>query len=179
MPQDVAQLLEARRVLVKGLIDEPMATTVLAQMLFLFDQDANRSIDLIIDSEGGLAAPGLAIVDLMREHARLTNTIAPRHAAGIATIILACGTKGQRRIGQHAIIQLSPLSSMRETPETPAEIVRMQNAPIEILANCTPQRRDSIREDLLRGRTFDAQSALGYGLADTIAPDSASSTFGK
>lgn len=151
-----------------GPIDDPGAQSVMAMMLFLFDQDKNNPINLLIDSEGGLASSGLAIIDVIRENAPMTYTVVPRYAAGIATIILACGAKGHRRIGKNAVIHISPVTSLHETSRTSPEITRIRNELTEILASCTGQQLNSIRKDLYWGREFNAESALAYGLADDI-----------
>jgi ATP-dependent Clp protease protease subunit len=169
--QDIDKLLAQRKVPLTGPIDDQVAQSVLAMMLFLFDRDRHSPIEVIIDSAGGLASSGLAIVDLIREYSPRTRTVAPRYAAGVATVILACGARGHRRMGRNAFVEISPVTSHRETPQMPAEIARIQNELTEILTSCTGRRRDSIREDLLTGRTFDAEAALAYGLVDAVLPD--------
>ena len=99
------------------------------------------------------------------------HTVVPRYAAGIATIILACGADGHRRMGKQATAQIAPVTSQQATSEARAWLARMQDELIEILASRTGQRRNSIRGDLFRGRTFNAESALAYGLVDAIIGD--------
>lgn len=171
MQENINKLLAQRMVPLTGQIDDDVASSVLAMMLFLFDRDRNSPIYLIIDSEGGLASSGLAIIDLIRRHARLVHTVVPRCAAGLATVILACGTKGHRRVGKHAAVQISPLKLQHETPQISAYMARVRDELTEILASCTGQRRNSIRGDLFRGRTLNAESALAYGLVDAIIGD--------
>lgn len=169
MQQDnIRKLLAQRMVAMTGPIEAQGAQCVMAMMLFLFDQDKNSPIQLIIDSEGGLASSGLAIIDVIRENSRMTHTVAPRYAAGIATIILACGAQGHRRIGKNAVVHISPVTSPHETPQARAEMARIRNELTEILASRTGQRLNSIRKDLYWGREFNAESALAYGLVDDI-----------
>jgi len=171
MQQELDRLLKQRIVPLIGPIDDELAKSVIAMMLYLHDLDGSRPLTLLIHSDGGLASSSLAIVDLIRQHSNPTHTVARHQARGMAAVILACGAKGHRRIGKHALIALSPLTAPRETPQLAAEMARIQDELTEILASCTRQTRDTIRADSLTGRMLNAESAIAYGLADEILPE--------
>src|SRR5690554_4342560 len=101
-----SRLLKDRIVFVTGEIEENMASTIVAQLLFLEKEDSKADIQMFIDSPGGIITAGLAILDTMNYIKPDVSTIAVGQAASMATILLAGGAKGKRLALPHSRIHI-------------------------------------------------------------------------
>jgi ATP-dependent Clp protease protease subunit len=164
-PADV--LLQLRGILLHGPITDKVAQDVIARLLFLQYEDAQRPLSLRIECPGGALSAGMAIVDAMRSLAPPVRTEAPAFAQGMAAIILAAGCKGERVVGPHARVALTTVWSP-DRATSPAELEHSRNALVAEIAELTGQPVDGVVKDLLNGRPFTPSEAVAYGLVDRV-----------
>lgn len=173
-----SRLLQERVVLLGTPIDEEVATSLMAQLLFLQHSDPERDVWFYINSPGGSVRDGLAIYDTMKLLTPDVNTVCIGRAGSMATILLAGGAKGKRYALPHATIHFHPAGGGAEgyAPDLERivnELLRMQRLGIELLAKDSGRTPEEIQRDFSRDRFMTAQEALEYGLIDQIldAPD--------
>lgn len=166
---DTSELLRTRVIPLDGEITDETATHAIAKVLFLRSSDPTRPIVLRIDSHGGLFTAGVAIVDVIAETRDLVRTACHSEASGIAALILASGARGKRTVSGGAHVSIGPLEPRRGiTPVVAEEISRIEAFLIAKLASCTGQPTATVTLDVRNGRSFDAQEAVTYGLADAL-----------
>lgn len=168
-----SRLLKDRIIFIGGNIDDDMGNVVIAQLLFLQNENADADIRIYINSPGGLVTSGLAIYDTMQFVGCDVATYCLGQAASMAAVLLAGGTKGKRLILPNSRILIhQPLGGARGTATDISiqaeEILRMRQRLNEILAHHTGQPLDRIEEDVDRDRFMGAEEAVEYGLADQI-----------
>ena len=168
-----SRLLKDRIVFITDEIEDPMANLVVAQMLFLQNENADADISVYINSPGGHITSGLAIYDTMQFVGCDVRTYCIGQAASMAAILLAGGTKGKRLLLPNSRILIhQPLGGARGTATDihiqAEEILRLRTRLNEILARHSGQPLERIEEDVDRDRFMSAQEAVQYGLADQI-----------
>ncbi len=168
-----SRLLKDRIIFIGGNIDDDMGNVVIAQLLFLQNENADADIRIYINSPGGLVTSGLAIYDTMQFVGCDVATYCLGQAASMAAVLLAGGTKGKRLILPNSRILIhQPLGGARGTATDISiqaeEILRMRQRLNEILSHHTGQPLDRIEEDVDRDRFMGAEEAVEYGLADQI-----------
>ncbi|MCP3820160.1 ATP-dependent Clp protease proteolytic subunit [Streptomyces sp. A3M-1-3] len=170
-----SKLLGERIVFVGTPIDEPAATDVVAQFMYLEHAAPDRDISLYINSPGGSYAAMSAIYDTMQFVTCDVETICLGQAASSAAVLLAAGTPGKRLalpgarvlIGQPAIPE--PLRGQPSDLEIQAqELLRVRGMLTRMLVRHTGQSTQRISADIERDKIFDAESAREYGLVDRI-----------
>lgn len=171
---DIYSLLLRERIIFVGTpIDDQVANVVVAQLLYLSREDADREISMYINSPGGQIYAGLAIYDTMRMIPNKISTVAVGVTASFGTVLLAAGTKGQRYALPHATIHMhQPLGGAQgqasDIEIQAKEIIRLKERLNEILSDNTGQPIDVIIKDTERDFYMNAEQAVDYGLVDKV-----------
>ena len=170
-----SRLLKDRIIFISGPIEDSSANLVIAQMLFLSNEDTKTDIHLYINSPGGSITAGLAIYDTMQFLRCDVATYCVGQAASMAAVLLAGGKTGKRfLLANNRILIHQPLiSGELIAPATDLdieakEILRLRARIYTILARHTGQTAEKIEKDCDRNLWLDADEAIGYGLADRI-----------
>ncbi|KGH70977.1 Clp protease [Oenococcus oeni S25] len=170
-----SRLLKDRIILVQGEVEDQMATSIVAQLLFLDAQDPNKDIYMYINSPGGSVTAGMAIVDTMNFIRSDVQTIVMGMAASMATIIASSGTKGKRFMLPNAeyLIHQPMGGTGAGTQQTDMSIIadqllktrkRLNN----ILKENSGKPIEKIEKDTERDHWMDSKETLDYGLIDKI-----------
>ena len=170
-----SRLLKDRIVFLGGQVDDTSANLIIAQMLFLSNEDNKNDIHFYINSPGGSITAGLAIYDTMQFLRCDVATYCIGQAASMAAILLASG-KAEKRflLANNRILLHQPLiTGQLIGPATDLdieakEILRLRARLYDILASHTGQTIEKVEKDCDRDLWLDAAEAIGYGLADRI-----------
>jgi len=170
-----SRLLKERVILIGEPIDDELASSVVAQLLVLQQQDPERDIWMYINSPGGVIRAGLAIYDTMQLVTPDVCTVCVGRAASMATVLLCAGTKGKRFALPHATIHSHPAGGGAEgyAPDVQIaveEMLRLQRLLREIMAGHSGQPVERLEADFNRDFFMTATQALEYGLIDAILP---------
>ena len=168
-----SRLLKERIVFVTGPIGDPIANTVIAQLLFLESQDPKKDIFLYINSPGGSVSATLAVYDTIQHIKPDVSTICVGFAASGAAVLLAAGTKGKRLALPNSEIMIHQVLGSAEGQATDIEIsarqiLRVKAKLNKILAMHTEQPLEKIEKDTDRDFFMDAEEAKKYGIVDKI-----------
>jgi ATP-dependent Clp protease protease subunit len=170
-----SRLLKDRIIFLGGQVDDESANLVIAQMLFLSNEDAKSDINFYINSPGGSVTAGLAVYDTMRFLRCQVATYCIGQAASMGAILFTAGAKGKRfMLNNSRILLHQPLiNGVLEGPATDLdiqakEIIRIRGRIYEILAHHTGKSVEKITADCDRNRWLEAKEAVEYGLADEI-----------
>lgn len=170
-----SRLLKDRIIFLGGPIDDDTANLIIAQMLFLSNEDAKTDIHFYINSPGGSITAGLAIYDTMQFLRCEVATYCVGQAASMAAVLLA-GGKPQKRflLANNRILLHQPLiTGQLIGPATDLdieaqEILRLRARLYDILAKHTSQPVEKVEHDCDRNLWLDATEAIEYGLADRV-----------
>jgi ATP-dependent Clp protease protease subunit len=170
-----SRLLKERVILIGEPIDDELASSVVAQLLVLQQQDPERDIWMYINSPGGVIRAGLAIYDTMQLVTPDVCTVCVGQAASMATVLLCAGAKGKRFALPHATIHSHPAGGGAEgyAPDVQIaveEMLRLQRLLREIMAKHSGQPVERIEADFSRDFFMTATQALEYGLIDAVLP---------
>ncbi|WP_115656721.1 ATP-dependent Clp endopeptidase proteolytic subunit ClpP [Lacticaseibacillus zeae] len=168
-----SRLLKDRIIMLSGEVNDQMANSVIAQLLFLDAQDSEKDIYLYINSPGGVITSGLAMLDTMNFIKSDVQTIAIGMAASMASVLLAGGTKGKRFALPNSTILIHQPSGGAQGQQTEIEIaaeeiLKTRKEMNQILADATGQTVEQIKKDTERDHYMSAQEAKDYGLIDDI-----------
>lgn len=168
-----SRLLKDRIIFVGGPINETIANTIIAQLLFLESQDSKKDIYLYINSPGGTVTGTLAIYDTMQYLQCDVSTICVGIAASGAALLLAGGTKGKRMALPNCDVMIHQVMGGAEGAAADIaivarHIVKLRDRINEILARHTSQSIEKIAKDTDRDFFMSAQEAKDYGLIDKI-----------
>ena len=168
-----SRLLNDRIIFLGEEINSVTANLVIAQLLHLESQDAERDISLYINSPGGEVYSGLAILDTMNYIKPQVSTICVGMAASMAAVLLASGAKGKRFCLPNSIVMIHQPSGGAQGQQTEIEIaareIRETRATLnKILSDATGQPFEKVQADTERDNYMRAQAALEYGLVDRI-----------
>jgi ATP-dependent Clp protease, protease subunit len=169
-----SRLLKERIVFVGGPIDDNLANLVIAQLLFLEKEDADKDIEMYINSPGGSLTAGLAIYDTMQLVKPDVATTCAGMAASAASILLTGGTKGKRfALPFSKILIHQPWVSQVGGQATDLEIyardlLNTRKIVANIYVKCTGQPIDRIERDIERDYHLTAEEAVEYGLVDSV-----------
>ena len=168
-----SRLLKDRIIMLSGEVNDQMANSVIAQLLFLDAQDSEKDIYLYINSPGGVITSGLAMLDTMNCIKSDVQTIAIGMAASMASVLLAGGTKGKRFALPNSTILIHQPSGGAQGQQTEIEIaaeeiLKTRRKMNQILADATGQTIEQIKKDTERDHYMSAQEAKDYGLIDDI-----------
>lgn len=159
--------------MLSGEVNNQMANSIIAQLLFLDAQDNTKDISLYINSPGGVITSGMAIVDTMNFIKSDVSTIATGMAASMASIILTSGAKGKRYALPHSTVLIhQPLGGAQgqatEIEIAAREIGKTRKMINNIIHQTTGQPLDKIQQDTERDNYMTAEEAKDYGLIDKI-----------
>jgi ATP-dependent Clp protease protease subunit len=170
-----SRLLKDRIVFLGGPIDDAVANLIIAQMLFLSNEDSKLPISFYINSPGGSVSAGLAVYDTMQFLRCEVHTFCIGMAASMGAVLMVGGTKGKRYVLQNSRLLLhQPLiSGVLEGPATDlsieaAEIIRLRLRLYEIIAKHAGQPLEKVEIDCDRNKWLEAREAIEYGLADQM-----------
>lgn len=168
-----SRLLKDRIILLSGEIHDELASSIVAQLLFLEAEDPQKDIYLYINSPGGVITSGMSIYDTMNYVRPEVCTICIGQAASMGAFLLSCGTKGKRfSLPNSRIMIHQPLGGAKGQATDIAiqaqEILRLKNTLNEILANNTGQDIAKIAQDTERDFFMSAKEAQEYGLIDKV-----------
>lgn len=168
-----SRLLKDRIVFLAGPIDDTVANTVIAQLLFLDHEDSKKDIYLYINSPGGSVPAALAIYDTMQFVKPDVSTICMGVAASGAAVLLAAGKKGKRYALPNSEILLHQVmgeagGQAKEIEIAAKQILRVKKQINQILAKHTGQSLDKIEKDTDRDFWMTPEEAKNYGLIDEI-----------
>ncbi|MDQ6670710.1 MAG: ATP-dependent Clp protease proteolytic subunit [Chloroflexota bacterium] len=171
---DIFSLLLRNRIIFLGSgVDDQVANTIVAQLLFLQQDDPDRDIHLYINSPGGVADAGLAIYDTMQLVAPAVSTTCVGMAASAAAVILGGGAKGKRLALPNSRMLIHQASTgvqgtAADIEVGAREILRLNARIKQLLAADTGQDPERISRDINRDYWMSALEAKAYGLIDTI-----------
>ncbi len=168
-----SRLLRDRIIFIGQPIDDNVANTVIAQMLFLEVQDPKKDMKLYINSPGGLVTSGLAIYDTMQYVQPDVSTICMGQAASAAALLLAAGTTGKRLSLPNANILIhQPMGGARgqasDVGIQARQILKIKDRLNEIFVKHTSQPKENIERDTDRDFYMTAEEAKEYGLIDKV-----------
>ena len=168
-----SRLLKDRIIFVGTAIDDQVANTIIAQLLFLAAEDANKDIYMYINSPGGVVTSGLALYDTMEYVKCPVSTICVGQAASFGALLLAAGAKGKRYALPNARIMIhQPLGGAQgqatDVEIQTREILRMKKLLNDLLAKHTGQPLEKIVKDSDRDFYMSAEDSLKYGLIDEV-----------
>ncbi len=168
-----SRLLKERVIFLVGPIEDHMANLVVAQLLFLESESADKDIHLYINSPGGTVNSGLAIYDTMQFVKPDVNTVCVGQAASMGALILAGGAKDKRMALPHARMMIhQPMGGAQgqasDIDIQAREILRLRERLNEIMVKHTGKSVKTINRDTDRDYFMDTKEALEYGLIDKI-----------
>jgi ATP-dependent Clp protease, protease subunit len=171
---DIFSLLLKNRIVFVGTpITDQVANLIVAQLLYLNQEDREAPISMYINTPGGQVYAGLAIYDTIQMIPNPISTFAVGVTASFGTVLLAAGTKGQRYALPNATIHLHQPHGGSQGQVTDIEIqakefLRLRNNLNKILAQHTNQPLEVIERDTERDFWMSAQAAVEYGLIDKV-----------
>ncbi len=168
-----SRLLKDRIVMLSGEVNDQVASTIVAQFLFLEAEDPEKDIYFYINSPGGVVTAGMAIFDTMNYIRPHVATICIGQAASMGAFLLSSGEKGKRYALPHARIMIhQPLGGAQGQASDIAiqaeEILRMKKELNSILAKNTGQTIKAIEKDTDRDNFLSAKEAFDYGIIDEV-----------
>ncbi len=168
-----SRLLNDRIIFLGTPIDDFVANAIIAQLLYLESEDADKEITIYINRPGGMVSSGLAIYDTIRYVRCPVSTVCLGQAASMGAFLLASGTKGLRRALPHSRIMIhQPLGGYQGQASDieihAKEILNTKKRLNEILAKHTGQDVEKVRHDTERDKFLSAIEAKEYGIVDDV-----------
>lgn len=168
-----SRLLKDRIVMLGSPINDQVANSIIAQLLFLENQDSNKDIIMYIQSPGGHVTAGLAIYDTIQYINPDVSTVCIGLAASMAAIIMTGGTKGKRFCLPHAEVMIhQPLGGVEGQASDihihAEHIIQTKRTLNEIISKHTKKPFEVVEKDTDRDKFMTAEEALKYGLIDKI-----------
>lgn len=168
-----SRLLKDRIIMLSGEVNDQVASTIVAQMLFLEAEDPEKDIYFYINSPGGVITAGMAIYDTMHYIRSNVVTICIGQAASMGAFLLSSGQKGKRFALPHARIMIhQPLGGAQgqatDIEIQAKEILRMKAELNKLLAEQTGQSIKRLEKDTDRDNFMSAQEAVDYGIIDEV-----------
>lgn len=178
-----SRLLNDRIIFLGEEINSVSANLVIAQLLHLESQDAEKDISIYINSPGGEVTAGLAILDTMNFIKPQVSTICVGMAASMAAVLLSCGASGKRFCLPNSLVMIHQPSGGAQGQQTEIEIAAQQikatRAKLnKILADTSGQPFEKVQADTERDHYLTADEALEYGLIDRIVSSRAEAAKG-
>ncbi|MBH41874.1 MAG: ATP-dependent Clp protease proteolytic subunit, partial [Candidatus Magasanikbacteria bacterium] len=168
-----SRLLKDRIIFLGTGINDSVANTMIAQLLFLENQDPEKDIKLYINSPGGSVTSGLAIYDTMQYIKPDVSTICIGMAASMASVLLAAGEKGKRFCLPNSEVMIHQVMGGMQGQASDIQIhaeriIEMKARLNKILAEHTGQKMSVVEKDSDRDNFMLAEEAVAYGLADKV-----------
>ena len=176
-----SRLLKDRLIFIVGPVEDQMANLIVAQLMYLESENPEKDIQLYINSPGGSVTAGLSIYDTMQFVNPDVSTICIGQAASMGALLLGGGTKGKRYALPHSRIMVHQPSAGFQGQATDIdihakEVLELKRRLNEIMAENTGQTVKTIENDLERDNFLSAESAVKYGLIDTVLGNRAEMT---
>ena len=168
-----SRLLKDRIIILGSPINDVVASSIVAQLLFLESEDPEKDINLYINSPGGVVSSGLAIYDTMQHIKCNVATTCMGMAASMGAVLLTAGTKGKRSCLPHARVMIhQPLGGVQgqasDIEIEAKEILRIKKELSQIIADHSGKSLDDILKDSDRNNWMSADEAKNYGLVDNV-----------
>ena len=168
-----SRLLKDRIIFLGGEIDDDVANTVVAQLLFLEMEDPDADICLYINSPGGSVTAGMAIYDTMQYIRPQVRTVCTGMAASMGAFLLMAGQKGKRCALPNSEVMIHQPLGGASGQATDVEIrakwlMRTKDKMIRMMSEMTEQPEDKVRQDCERDYFMTAEEALDYHIIDQI-----------
>lgn len=168
-----SRLLKERIIFVAGEIHDDMANTIVAQLLHLEQENADKDITLYVNSPGGSVSAGMAIIDTMHFIKPKVSTICIGMAASMGAMILSQGEKGKRFVLPHSRVMIhQPLTGVQgqasDVMITAEEVMKTKKILTKMIASATGQKVAKIEQDMDRDYWMDADQSTKYGIVDKI-----------
>lgn len=168
-----SRLLKDRIIFLGTPVNDAVASSIVAQMLFLESEDPEKDINLYINSPGGVVSAGFAIYDTMQYVKCDVATTCVGMAASMGAVLLAGGAAGKRNLLPNSRVMIhQPLGGVRgqasDIEIEAQEILRIKKLISEVLAEHSGQTVDKVMEDTDRNKWMTAEEAKEYGLVDNI-----------
>lgn len=168
-----SRLLKNRIIFLGGVIDDEVANSIIAQLLFLEYEDSKKDIQLYINSPGGLASAALAMIDTMNHIKPDVSTLCVGLAASAGAWMLSAGAKGKRYALPNAEIMIHQPLGGAEGQATDVEIrakrlIKLREELARMMAKNTGQKLEKIQKDIERDFFMTAPEAKSYGLIDEV-----------
>ena len=168
-----SRLLKDRLIFIVGDVEDHMANLIVAQLLYLESENAEKDIHLYINSPGGSVTAGLSVYDTMQFINCDVSTICCGQAASMGALLMAGGAKDKRYALPHSRIMVHQPSAGFQGQATDIsihakEVLELKARLNDIMAKHTGQPLEKIERDLERDHFMSATEALEYGLVDTV-----------
>ena len=169
-----SRLLKERIIFLGGSIIDPVANSIIAQMLFLASKDPKKEIQLYINSPGGVLTSALAIYDTIQYTKCPISTVCIGSAASGAAVLLAAGTKGKRfslpnaQVLLHQVAVSGVSGEAVEIEIAAKQIIKLKDKVNRILAKHTGQPLEKVERDTDRDFYLSAEEAKEYGIVDEV-----------
>lgn len=168
-----SRLLKDRIIFLGTAIDDIVANTIIAQILFLQTEDPDKDIHVYVNSPGGVVSSGLAIYDTMQYVKPDISTYCIGQAASMGALLLAAGTKGKRYALPHSRIMIhQPMGGFQgqatDIEIHAKEILKMKDTLNSIISNHTGQPLEKIQADTDRDFFMSGEEAKAYGIVDEV-----------
>ncbi|MGM0555765.1 MAG: ATP-dependent Clp endopeptidase proteolytic subunit ClpP [Myxococcota bacterium] len=169
-----SRLLKDRIIFLGTGVNDQVANTIIAQLLYLESEDPEKEISLYVNSPGGSITAGLAIYDTMQYIQPPVTTICLGQAASMGAVLLAAGEEDQRlalpnaRVLIHQPLMAGLSGQATDIDIQAQEILKLRKTLTEVLVRHTGQSHEKIEEDTERDYYMSAEEALEYGLIDRV-----------
>lgn len=168
-----SRLLKDRIIFLGTAINDVVASSIVAQILYLASEDPEKDINLYINSPGGVVSAGLAIYDTMRYVKPDVATTCVGMAASMGAVLLTGGSAGKRNLLPNARVMIhQPLGGVQgqasDIEIEAQEILRIKHLLCEIIANHSDKDKERVMLDFDRNKWMSADEAKEYGLVDQI-----------
>lgn len=168
-----SRLLRDRIVILGTPVNDTVASSIMAQLLFLESEDPEKDIQFYINSPGGVVSAGLAIYDTMQHIKCDVATTCMGMAASMGAVLLTAGTKGKRSCLPHSRVMIhQPLGGTRgqasDIEIEAKEILRVKKELSQIIADHSDNSVEQVIEDSDRNKWMTADEAKDYGLVDNV-----------
>lgn len=168
-----SRLLKDRIIILGSAVNDAVASSIMAQLLFLESEDPEKDISFYINSPGGVVSAGLAIYDTIQHIKCDVSTTCMGMAASMGAVLLTAGTKGKRNCLPHSRVMIhQPLGGTQgqasDIEIEAREIIRVKKELSQILADHSGKSVEQIMEDSDRNKWLTATEAKDYGLVDNV-----------
>ena len=173
-----SRLLKDRIVFLGTPINDDVANLIVAQLLYLEAEDAEKDVIMYLNSPGGVVTDGLAIYDAMKYIRCDVQTVCVGQCASMAALLLAAGTQGKRNILPNSRVMIHQPhggagGTSRDIEIQAREIVKLRGELNQILASCTGKPLSQVETDTDRDFYMSADEAIAYGIVDRVVERSA------
>ena len=168
-----SRLLKERIIFIGGTVTADLANSVVAQLLHLEQEDAEKDITIYVNSPGGSVDAGMAMIDTMHFIKPDVSTVCVGMAASMGAMILSQGTKGKRYVLPHSRVMIhQPMTGVEgqasDIAITAEQILKIKQTLIDMMVDATGQKKDQVEKDMDRDYWMDASQAKKYGIVDGI-----------